>query len=130
MRLLLVLGCALVLLAPVAQASSETALTIVYVADSKRPSERVRWSLRCDPVGGTLPRRAAACRELARLGWQAFKPVPPDIVCTEIFGGPQVAIVSGRVDGHGVWARLSRVDGCQIARWERVPSLLPAGGVR
>ncbi len=130
MRALLVLGCALVLLAPVAQASSTTALTIVYVADSERPSERVRWTLRCEPVGGTLPRRAAACRELARVGWRAFQPVPPDMACTEIFGGPQVAIVSGRVDGRRVWARLSRVDGCQIARWERVPSLLPAGGAR
>ena len=130
MRVLLVLGCALVLLAPVAQASSPTVLSIVYVEDAKRPSERVRWSLRCDPVGGTLPRRAAACRELSRVGWRAFAPVPANMVCTEIFGGPQVAIVSGRVDGHRVWARLTRVDGCQIARWKRIPSLLPAGGVR
>ena len=130
MRVLLVLGCALALLAPVAQASPTTVLTVVYVEDAKRPSERVRWTLRCDPVGGTLPRRAAACRELARVGWHAFKPVPPDIACIEIFGGPQVAIVSGLIDGRRVWARLSRVDGCQIARWERVPSLLPAGGVR
>ena len=130
MRVLLALGCALVLLAPVAQASSTTWLSIVYVDDARRPSERVHWSLRCDPVGGTLPRRVAACRELARVGWRAFEPVPPDIACIEIFGGPQVAIVSGRVDGHRVWARLSRVDGCQIGRWERVPSLLPAGGAR
>jgi subtilisin inhibitor-like len=130
MRVLLVLCCALLLLAPVGQASSTTALRIVYVEDAKRPSERMRWSLRCDPVGGTLPRRAAACRELLRIGWRAFAPVPADTACTEIFGGPQIAIVSGRVDGHRVWARLSRVDGCQIARWKRVPSLLPAGGVR
>ena len=130
MRVLLVLGCALVLLAPVAQASSPTVLSIAYVEDAKRPSERVRWSLRCDPVGGTLPRRAAACRELSRVGWRAIAPVPADTACTEIFGGPQVAIVSGHVDGHRVWARLSRVDGCQIARWTRIPSLLPAGGVR
>ena len=130
MRVLLVLCCALLVLAPVAQASSTTALRIVYVEDAKRPSERMRWSLRCDPVGGTLPRRAAACRELLRIGWRAFAPVPADTACTEIFGGPQIAIVSGRVDGHRVWARLSRVDGCQIARWKRVPSLLPAGGVR
>ena len=130
MRVLLVLCCALLLLAPVAQASSKTALRIVYVEDAKRPSERMRWSLRCDPVGGTLPRREAACHELSRVGWRAFAPVPADTACTEIFGGPQIAIVSGRVDGHRVWARLSRVDGCQIARWKRVPSLLPAGGVR
>ena len=45
-------------------------------------------------------------------------------------GGPQVAIVSGRVRGHRVWARLSRGDGCQMERWDRIPSLLPAGRVR
>jgi Subtilisin inhibitor-like len=130
MRALLVLTAALALLVPVAQASARTALTVVFLEDSARPSERVRWTLRCNPVGGTLPRRTAACRELARLGWRAFRPVSPRMACTEIYGGPQVALVRGRVDGRSVWARLSRIDGCQIERWGRVPSLLPPGGVR
>ena len=130
MRALLVLGCALVLLAPVADASSATSLTITYIADVDRPIERARSTLRCDPVGGTHPRRAAVCRELARLGWKVFRPVPPDKACTQVFGGPQVAIVSGRVSGRRVWARLSRVDGCQVERWERVPGLLPRASAR
>ncbi len=130
MRALLVLGCAVALLAPVAQAAPSTMLTITYLEDSARPTERVRWILRCDPVGGTHPRRVASCRELARLGRRAFRPVPPDMACTELYGGPQQAIVSGRVEGRRVWAKLTRVDGCQIARWDRVPSLLPPGGVR
>jgi len=129
-RVLLVLAATLALVAPIAQAASSTVLTVDYLDDSARPSERVRWTLRCEPVGGTLPRRAAACRELARLGWRAFRPVSPTMACTEIYGGPQVAFVSGRLDGRRVWARLSRVDGCQIERWVRVRSLLPAGGVR
>ena len=102
----------------------------MYVEDSKRPvraralDASLRSRRRHAPAPrGRLPRARA-------LGWRAFQPVPPDKACTEIFGGPQVAIVSGRVDGRRVWARLSRVDGCQIARWERVPSLLPAGGAR
>ena len=128
MRALLVLGCAVALLAPVAQASSSTALTITYIADSSRPDDRVRWTLRCNPVGGTHPRRAAVCRELERLGWRAFRPTPTDTACAEIYGGPQVAIVSGRVDGRSVWVRLSRTDGCEIERWGRVRGLLPRGG--
>jgi hypothetical protein len=128
MRALLVLGCALALLAPVADASSATSLTITHIADVDRPTERVRWTLRCDPVGGTHPRRVAVCGELARLGRAAFRPVPPDKACTQVFGGPQVAIVSGHMGGRRVWARLSRVDGCQVARWDRVPGLLPRGG--
>jgi aminoglycoside phosphotransferase (APT) family kinase protein len=128
MRILLVVGCALALVAPVAQASPSTALTITYLADSGRATERVRWTLRCDPPGGSHPRRAAACRELGRLGWRAFLPVPKGMACTEIYGGPQAAFVSGRVDGRHVWAKLTRADGCQIERWGRVPSLLPRGG--
>jgi hypothetical protein len=130
MRSLLVVACAALLLVPVAEAASPTGLTIVYVADSSKPSERVRWTLRCDPVGGTHPRSAAVCRELRRLGWRAFRPPAPGTACAELYGGPQVALVSGTVDGRRVWARLSRIDGCQIARWDRVRSLLPPGGVR
>ena len=130
MRILLLVGCALVLLAPVATASSSTSLVITYAEDAAKPGTRVRWTLRCDPTGGSHPRRAAACRELQRIGWRAFAPVPPDMACTELYGGPQVAIVSGRVAGRRVWAKLTRIDGCQIARWSRVRSLLPPGGVR
>lgn len=129
MRLLLALACTLALLVPAARAAeSGTSLTVTYLENVDRPSDRVRWTVRCNPVAGTHPRRAAVCRDLARLGWEAFRPVPQDKVCTQVYGGPQVAIVTGRVGGHAVWARLSRVDGCQIARWARVPSLLPAGG--
>ena len=130
MRPLLVLACAVALLVPAAQAAPGTSLVITYIEDVERPADRVRWTLQCDPAQGTHPRRAAVCRELSRLGWQVFRPVPRDKVCIQIFGGPQVAIVSGRVNGHPVWARLSRGNGCQIARWGRVPSLLPQGGVR
>ena len=81
----------------------------------------MRWTLRCDPLGGTHPRRAAVCRELGRLGWRAFQAdASQNMACAELYGGPQVAIVSGRVDGRWVWVRLSRIDGCQIERWGRV----------
>jgi hypothetical protein len=130
MRALLVVGLAVALLAPAGQAADPTALTVTYLEDSARPRERVRWTLRCDPVEGSHPRRAAACRELARLGWRAFAPVSPDMACAELYGGPQAAIVTGRVQGRRVWVRLTRIDGCQIDRWDRVPSLLPPGGVR
>jgi len=123
-----VVCCSSASLAAPEGAATETALTITYYEDADRRAERVRWTLRCGPAGGTHPRPAKTCRELARLGWQAFRPVPRNTACTDIFGGPQLAIVRGRVAGRRVWARLTRVDGCQIERWDRVPSLLPAGG--
>jgi len=128
MRAVLVVCCVVAALAPVASGATGTALTITYDDDSGKRGERVRWTLRCALAGGTHPRPAATCRELARLGWQAFRPAPENRACTEIYGGPQVAIVTGRVAGRNIWARLTRIDGCQIERWDRVPSLLPAGG--
>jgi len=133
MRVAVVIGALAVLAlasaVPAATApGARTSLVITYVEDSARPTTAIRWTLRCDPPRGTHPRRSRVCRELARVGWRAFSPVPPGTACAELFGGPQVALIRGRVGGHAVWARLSRADGCQIERWSKVPSLLPAGG--
>ena len=59
-----------------------------------------------------------------------FAPVPSDAMCTEIYGGPQTATVTGTLRGEPVNARFSRTDGCQIARWDKHAALLvEAGGV-
>jgi len=88
------------------------------------------WILRCDPARGTLPRPAVACRRLAAGGPRLFAPLSDDLLCTQIYGGPQVARVVGTVAGKRVWATFSRQDGCHISRWNRLsPWLLPAGGV-
>lgn len=129
MRILLAACCITALLVPQTHAAPGTWLTITYDPDSRAAGERTRWTLGCAPTRGTHPRRAAACRELGRVGWQAFRPVLGDRACAELYGGPQVAVVSGSVDGRRVWARLSRTDGCEIERWGRIPSLLPKGDV-
>jgi hypothetical protein len=82
------------------------------------------WYLRCSPSGGTLPRPAAACGRLAALE-RPFAPVPKDVACSEIYGGPQVARVVGTLRGRRVWATFRRTDGCEIARWNRVRFLFP-----
>lgn len=116
--------------AAAAGAGPRTALTVAYREDGREPETQIVWTLRCDPVGGTHPTRTAACRELARLGWPVFRPVPPDTACTAIYGGPQTAVVSGVVAGRRVWTRLRRDNGCEIARWERLaPFLVPGRGV-
>lgn len=84
------------------------------------------WTLRC-PAGGTLPDAARACSRLAALGAKAFKPVPRNVACTEIYGGPQVAEVRGTFNGRRINARFTRVDGCQIDRWNRHRFLFPIG---
>ena len=107
-----------------------TSLTITYWEQGMTRSEPIRWTLRCNPPRGTLARPAAACRRLAMGGTRLFAPVPPATVCTQIYGGPQVARVVGRVAGKRVATTFSREDGCQVSRWDGVsPWLLPDGGV-
>ena len=81
------------------------------------------WTLRC-PSGGTLPHPARACERLAAID-KPFAPVPRNVACTEIYGGPQVAEVRGTFRGHKVNARFTRTDGCEIARWNKVRFLFP-----
>jgi hypothetical protein len=86
---------------------------------------RHTWTLRCAPAVGTLPNRAAACRRLLAMT-RPFRRVPPDAACTEIYGGPQTALVTGRLRGARVRAQFDRHNGCEIARWNRVRFLFPA----
>jgi hypothetical protein len=81
----------------------------------------------CDPPSGTLPDIAAACATLqSTAGHTALAPVPLDQACTELYGGPAEARIMGTVDGAAVDARLSRVNGCEIERWQALSALLPA----
>jgi hypothetical protein len=99
-----------------------TRLTI-SVSPGKGDGVTRTWTLTC-PDGGTLPSPRAACEQLARLD-DPFAPVPKDVACTEVYGGPQVAEVRGRFLGRPVSAHFSRTDGCEIARWDRVGFLFP-----
>ena len=77
------------------------------------------WTLRCEPPGGTHPRPARACRALLR-NRTALRPVPRDAVCTEIWGGPQVARVRGVLRGRRISSWFNRRNGCEIHRWDRL----------
>jgi hypothetical protein len=110
--------------------SSATSLTVTFWTQGRDASQAKRWTLECNPVGGTHPNRARACATLARLGDQAFAPIPRDVVCTQIYGGPQDAIVTGTYRDRMIWARFRRRDGCEIGRWRRHEPLVPAVATR
>jgi hypothetical protein len=44
-----------------------------------------------------------------------------------IFGGPEQATVVGFVGGEEVDAELSRTNGCELDRWDRLAPLLQLG---
>jgi Subtilisin inhibitor-like len=97
---------------------------VVWPMGKQKAARPVRWTLRCGPVGGTLPRRKRACARLLALR-RPFRGVPRGAACTEIYGGPQLAEVRGSLKSRRVMARFARTDGCQIERWNRVRFLFP-----
>jgi hypothetical protein len=114
-----------------AATTATTALRVTYWEDGTKTSESITWTLRCNPARGSLPRPARACARLAAGGARLFARLPRNIVCTEIYGGPQRARVVGTVNGRRIFATFARSNGCEIDRWERIsPWLVPPGGVR
>jgi hypothetical protein len=84
-------------------------------------------TLRCDSPRGTVARPGSACGRLLSGGRALFAPTPPGTACSQIYGGPQVAVVSGTLDGRRLWSSFHRRDGCEVTRWNRVAFLLGGG---
>lgn len=77
----------------------------------------------------TLPNAEAACARVLELGGDFFRPQPDaNRTCTQQYGGPQTADITGTVNGQPVTATFSRTDGCQIARWNTLAPVLGTGG--
>lgn len=75
----------------------------------------------------TLPDSAAALAAVELHGEKIFFALPdPNRVCTQQYGGPQLAVVTGLFHGREVNAAFSRTDGCEIARWQALAPLFGA----
>jgi hypothetical protein len=89
------------------------------------------WTLTCDPPAGTHPQASAACAQLAAIKGDPFAETPKDTACTMIYGGDQKAQITGTYQGRHVDTKVTRTDGCQVARWERLSAVLVfKGGVK
>ncbi|MGH3654076.1 hypothetical protein [Glutamicibacter sp.] len=72
----------------------------------------------------TLPDASKACLQLELEPSVITRKVDPHEICTEIYGGPQRAEVSGALHGDPVNASFSRHNGCAIDRWDTASFLL------
>ncbi|WP_182112282.1 MULTISPECIES: SSI family serine proteinase inhibitor [unclassified Actinotalea] len=104
------------------------AASLTVTVDETGSGATTTLTLTCDPAGGDHPDPEGACAALAAVGTAGLAETPPDVMCTQQWGGPQVATVEGTVDGAPVSARFSLTDGCEIARWDALVPLLPAAG--
>jgi subtilisin inhibitor-like len=116
--LLVVAGCGSDGSAP---ANPRYELTVTYWPTGRGGEARTA-TLTCDPDGGSHPEPAKACEALLSHE-DALDPVGKDVVCTEIYGGPQLATLSGTVH-----ALLSRRNGCEIARWDALAPVIELVG--
>jgi len=106
-------------------AAGPDSLTVTVRAHES--AEPVTRTLRCRPAGGSHPQAAAACRHLRSLpSVPPFAPVPRGAVCSMLYGGPQTAEVQGRWLGKRVSARFTKVNGCEIDRWDTMGVSLDA----
>ncbi|MFF1645120.1 SSI family serine proteinase inhibitor [Streptomyces sp. NPDC058240] len=115
---------------PVLRDDARTQLTIT-VSGSGNAAAEGAFELRCGPAGGSHPVARHACDRLDELtgeGADPFAPVPEDALCTQQFGGPATARVSGTWRGRSVDTVFSRTNGCEIARWNSLRPVLPNVG--
>lgn len=111
-----------------APAPTTPGATDLVISGTDGAGGTIRWHLTCDPPGGDHPDPEGACRALEDHGAQALPPVAKDRVCTQVYGGPEVATVQGTWHGRPVLTTFSRTDGCQIGRWNALAALLPPVG--
>jgi hypothetical protein len=98
-------------------------LTVTVDKDGKGGADPATTEVRCDAGGDS-----AVCGALAKLDAKPFEPTPGDVACTQQYGGPETATVTGTLNGEPVDAKFSRTNGCEIARWGKVQRLLEAAG--
>lgn len=96
--------------------AARVSLTVVVKASPGASPQR--WTLRCDPTGGTHPDAQAACHQLLAAK-NPFAPIPRGIMCPMIAAGPQRATISGIFFGQHVASNFSRT-GCEAARWSEL----------
>ena len=105
------------------QGSVAAELEFVYRADESAEPERAE--LTCPDGAGS---RTDACLALEEVPTGTFDPVPAGTACTKIYGGPATLRVTGRFGDETIESGFSRVDGCEIARWDAIsPVLRPLG---
>ncbi|MCO5998576.1 SSI family serine proteinase inhibitor [Actinoallomurus rhizosphaericola] len=112
--------------APSGSAAGTRLTVTVRASQTSAPKS---WTLTCDPVGGSLPAAEQACTVLAAAaakGEDPFAPTPKDQMCTQIYGGPQTATVTGTWNGKKIDATFNRRNGCEIKRWGNLASLFGA----
>ncbi|MER5846934.1 SSI family serine proteinase inhibitor [Streptomyces sp. NPDC002012] len=113
---------------PLLHADDARTRLMVTVSGTGDPAAEGVFELKCGPAGGSHPAAQQACDrldELAAEGADPFAPVPGDAMCTQQFGGPATARVTGTWRGRSIDTAFERTNGCAISRWNGLRPVLP-----
>ena len=102
--------------APGGDDGAATSLEVTLDADGPGGDPSQTESVSCEPRVGGSP--------CARLDTTDLAPLDPMTPCTEIYGGPDEVTVAGTIAGEDVTATLTRANGCEIDRFDRLAPLL------
>jgi Subtilisin inhibitor-like len=102
-----------------ASARPAAKVSLVIEVTPQPGAKAQRWTLQCEPTGGTQPQAAAACRQLLAAK-RPFAPIPHGIMCPMIATGQQTASVKGTWFGTPVDTTFSRLSGCAAVRWSEL----------
>jgi hypothetical protein len=101
------------------QSAALADLTLVLDPDGSGQQGAKEVEVRCEKA-----QDSALCTAVAGLGPPDFEPTPRMTACTQQYGGPETARVTGTLRGEPIDARFSREQGCEIARWDAVVAVL------
>ena len=102
--------------APATTVLAKISLEVSFSGSPTTPA--ARYTLTCDPAGGTVSHPAAACARLMR-GTSLFRPLPAHVACPMIMANAGRATVTGSYLGRQVHETI--VDGgCDLSRWAKL----------
>jgi hypothetical protein len=91
--------------------------SLAIIVDGKRAT------VACDTAS-----ESPECEVVDAVDPAVFEPTPGNVACTQQYGGPEKATVTGTLRGEDVDASFSRENGCEIARWQDAQALLDLAG--
>lgn len=111
------------------QGNAELSITVLESADAAPQHYTLACIDGAPAAESKHPTADAACTALKNNpSLLSHAPVKSDQECTQQFGGPQTARVTGAVDGMEISASFSRTDGCQIALWDAASAIIGSSG--
>jgi hypothetical protein len=106
-----------------ASTASVADLTVTVDPDGKGSKEAKTADVQCASADDS-----DVCKSVDGMKPAVFEPVSGDTACTQQYGGPETATVTGTLHGETIDAKFSRVNGCEISRWKQAAPLLEAAG--